>query len=159
MKISEQDKVHLEWYKRSSKSMTEEEMKKFNDELFNDHHHDYGTICHAVAASTLTHLNNLLYKESMTGLQSSFVMWEIIQRMFNIEVGAMLIKFDDMLYPQYEYKFNSNTIDNNTFKLLQEKAQERMDESGLMTSRVRHHMQSIVDGKIPFGYELETKED
>lgn len=157
MRITEQDNLNLEWYKQSRKNMNESEMKDFNNQLFNEYDHDYGTLCHAVASSTLAHLNNLLYKEGMTGMQASFVTWEIINIMFNIKVGAKLTKFDDMLFPQYEDKFKDNTISSYTFNLLQEKAKESLADSEHMALRVKNHMQSIVDGVVPFGYAI--KED
>ena len=150
--ITEKDQLHLEWYKQSRKEMTNEEIEKFNEEILNGYHHDYGTICHAVAASTLAHLNNCLYRQGMTGAQASFATWGIINQIFNIKVGGKLVSYDKMLYPQYEDDFSEKIISKHIFESLQEKAKEKLSESDSIHPRVKAHMESIVDGKIPFGY-------
>lgn len=155
MRITENDGLHAEWYKQARKEMTNEEIAQFHEEIINSYGHDYGTICHAVAASTLAHLNNLLYQNGMTGMQASFTTWKIIEDIFNVKIGAKLIKYDDMLYPQYEYKFNEKKLNKETFKLLQEKAENELETNESLHPKVRAHMLSIVEGKIPFGYELE----
>ena len=64
-----------------------------------------------------------------------------------------------MLYPQQEYKFN--TINESTWEWLQKEAKERlkMDGDPIIHPDVKKHMQSIIDGKIPFGWKLRETDD
>lgn len=142
-----------DWYKESRKEKSNEEIEQFNNEILCETHHDYESICHAIAASTLTHLHNCLYRYGASGSQASYVTWQIIRQMFNIKTGAKLINYDNMLYPQYDYNFEfDNELPIETFKALQELAKESLESGKGMSDDVRNHMQSIVDGKVPFGY-------
>lgn len=154
--ITEKENLHLEWYKQAKKTMTDDEIKEFTDSILEGYHHDYGTQCHAVASAISAQLHNYLYKYGMTGMQSSFVTWGIIRQMFNIEVGAKLINYDKMLYPQYKDDFTDQSIHQSIFEALQNKAEDKLND-GINNERVASHMQSIVEGKVPFGYTLEEQ--
>jgi hypothetical protein len=55
-----------------------------------------------------------------------------------------------MLYPQYDYKFEK-TISTDTWHALQEEAKKNLVERDPHPN-VKAHWESIVEGKIPFGY-------
>ena len=61
-----------------------------------------------------------------------------------------LFKLD---YPQYENSF-SKTISKYTWEKLQEEAKRKLEE-GVGVDKVQEHWQSIIDGVVPFGYEVE----
>ena len=157
--VTEEDHPEKEWFK-SAYDQTVETLPEFVNHLMNDYCHDYGTVCHAIAACAMAAIHaadNTELNGGITGFQASFVMWDIVKQMCfrGNETGLRIIDYDDMLYPQYEYKFDK-TIDPGRFKLLQEVAQKNLNErSGC--AEVRQHWQSIVDGKVPFGYTI--KED
>ena len=68
-----------------------------------------------------------------------------------------LIDYDNMLYPQYAYKFEK-TIAPNTWKSLQEAVREKIEQDGEYAHpEVLKHWKSIADGIVPFGYQI--KED
>ena len=62
-----------------------------------------------------------------------------------------LLDFDNMLYPQYEDSFEK-TISVETWENLQEQAKKNLASKDFATDGVRNHWQSIVDGKVPFGF-------
>jgi len=62
-----------------------------------------------------------------------------------------------MLYPQYKHQFEK-TISEDTWKFLQNKAAEEIASKELLHKDVRKHMQSIIDGKIPFGYKIKEED-
>lgn len=155
MKNTSENEQYLSWYRESKKEKTNEEIIEFNEEILNNYPHDYESICHAIAASTLTHLHNCLYRCGATGAQANYTTWQIIRQMFNIESGAKLINYDDMIYPQYDIEFEDDReLPKEVFEKLQEMAKRSLDEHGRMDATVRKHMESIVDGKVPFGYFL-----
>lgn len=105
-----------------------------------------------------------LGKGGITGWQASFVMrvfvWEFVGHWMHKQgsAGMKLVDFDNMLYPQYDYKFNDHTISASTFEALQEKAKNRLETSKYASKKVRAHWESIVAGTVPFGWEI-RKED
>jgi hypothetical protein len=52
VQITENMKVHDEWYKEANK-IQYKDLLKFINKLLNDYQHDYGTICHALTAGAI----------------------------------------------------------------------------------------------------------
>lgn len=79
-KITEEDKVHLEWYKQASKQ-TLETLPSFLKNLMEGYNHDYGTVCHALAAGAVATAwaMNAHDNGGITGFQAGAVMWEFIK--------------------------------------------------------------------------------
>ena len=50
--ITEEMGIHKEWMKRA-RDMTMADLPEFLRELTEDYDHDYGTICHAIAAAAV----------------------------------------------------------------------------------------------------------
>lgn len=153
VRIEEKDHVHDEWYKEAQ-DIKPEDLPAFLERLQTRYEHDYGTICHAIAAgmiATGTAMNRGP-QGGITGFQAGAIMWEFIRHWGHIEGPASLINYDYMLYPQYENRFT--TIDSETFAYLQNKAKEYLAEEDKGMADMRTHWQSIVDGKVPFGYTI-----
>ena len=156
--ITEDMNLQDEWYKRAY-SMKPNDFPEFFRELTEDYEHDYGTVCHAMAAIGLAAMWAFDKSEGarggITGFQAGCVMWEVIRHM-NYEdnkCGLRLLNMDDLLYPQYEYKFCS--ISSNIWEAVQKEAQKRLSERGTAHPDVVAHWKSIVNGKIPFGLRIE----
>ena len=158
-KIKATEEMHLEkkWFKEASEQDVKN-LNKFVKHMYRDYDHDYGTVVHAVSAAALAAAWAGAKELGITGFQASFVMWDFIQQWMHIgkEVGARIQNFDDMLYPQYEYKYEK-TIDKITWENLQKAAKKNLEETTDAHPEVIKHWQSIVDGNIPFGYKI--KED
>lgn len=153
--ITEEMGIQKEWYKKA-KNMNTEELPEFIRELTEDYSHDYGTICHAIAAgavATAWAINNTP-TGGITGFQAGAIMWEFIREWMSYDKKPMrLIDYGDMLYPQYEDKFKK--ISEDTWIWLQEQAERNLKENSNSHPNVVAHWQSIVDGNIPFGFEIE----
>ena len=80
-------------------------------------------------------------------------MWDFVRdwRFSNNKCGLKIVNYDDMLYPQYEYHFQK-TISADVWHNLQEQAKQEIENSTYASPRIIEHWQSIVDGKVPFGY-------
>jgi hypothetical protein len=150
--ISEKDGVHKEWYERAKK-MTLAELPAFLRNLTEEYQHDYGTICHAVAAGAVAAawaVNNSP-TGGITGFQSGAVMWDFIQAWQGVKGPARLTRYDDMLFPQNERTFC--TIPAAVWKYLQDEAGKKIAaDDGHAHPNVRGHWESIVHGRVPFGY-------
>lgn len=157
--ITEEMHLEEEWYKRA-KSMNMSGLMPFVREMVNDYWHDYSTAVHAVAASAVAAAWATCRKIGLSGFQASIVMWFFIKHWYKTsnETGLKLIDYDDMLYPQYEYRFEK-TISPGNWESVQKKAQKLLDDDkGLAGLLVKEHWQDIVDGKVPFGYVVKDDE-
>lgn len=153
--ITEESKVHEQWYV-DAKAVTADTLPAFITKLTTEYQHDYGTICHAVAAAGIAAMSavNASPAGGITGFQASCIMWEFIKRWMHIDGPARLLQYDNMLFPQYEHKFRA--IDKDTWEYLQAKATKDLaDKVETLHPRVRAHMETIVAGTVPFGYRVE----
>ncbi|MBD5307611.1 MAG: hypothetical protein HDS14_08335 [Bacteroides sp.] len=102
----------------------------------------------------------------ITGFQAGFIGWEMIKQFISVgDCGLSIVDWENMLYPQYEERFEK-TISRGIFEELKKKARKRLAEAdegeriyghSSIHPEVRKHMESIVNGVVPFGYVI--KED
>ena len=91
-------------------------------------------------------------------------MWDFIfgWQKRNNKTSLKLVDYDEMLYPQYAYKFEK-TISKDTWKQIQKAAKDLLEEARKNTktqnvhSLVYQHWKEIASGKVPFGYELSAE--
>ena len=153
--VTEKDHVHDQWYKDAS-SQTLDSIGEFLHHLGEDYNHDYGTICHAIAAGAIAaaHAIDRGPQGGITGFQAGAIMWEFIRKWQHYDdIPLRLTKFDDMLYPQSEYRFN--TITKETAKWLQDKAKALLTEKEDVHPNVKAHWEKLAKGWIPFGYSIQ----
>ena len=122
--ITEEMKVHTQWYE-DAKKQTLETLPKFLSHIMDDYNHDYGTICHALAAgaTATAWAMNKHDNGGITGFQAGAVMWEFI-RSWNFssnKTGLKLVDYDNFLYPQYRDKYEK-TISESVWKAIQDEA-------------------------------------
>lgn len=159
--ISESDpdwKETWEKWKDNAKSIsTIDEFDEFYDHLMNDYHHDYGTVCRAIGELAVAAASLGANQQGITGFQAGFIMFEFMYawKFRNNKTGLKILNYDDMLFPQYQHKYEK-TITLQVWESLQREAKKNLDNDLARTSpNVIKHWQSIVDGKVPFGYTVE----
>lgn len=157
--ITEADHLEKEWFQEARKQ-TVETLPAFINHVMNDYEHDYGTVCHAVAACAMAGFAaaNNLPSGGITGYQAGFVMWDIIRDMNypHNECGLRLQDFDNMLYPQYADKF-ARTIPDWAWTAMQKKAKQLLKTRPDAHYAVKAHWGSIAAGNIPFGFTVENE--
>ena len=153
----EQTEIWKDWFKLAKKQDMKS-LPEFMRHVLNGYDHDYGTIIHAISACAIAAAWAADKSEcgGITGFQAGFVMWDFIRYWSknNNKVGLKLVDYDDMLFPQYQYRFEK-TISPDTWKRLQEEANKNLENdlrSYPAHPAVLDHWHSIVDGKVPFGY-------
>lgn len=126
--ITEKDGVHKQWYDQASKQ-TLETLPAFLKSLETDYQHDYGTVCHAVAASAIAAAWAANNWAGLSGFQAGAVMWEFIRawNKTNNKTGMRLMDYDNFLYPQYEKEYR--TISKETWQAIQKEAKANIDEA------------------------------
>jgi hypothetical protein len=176
-RITEEDGIQEEWY-REAKGMTLHRLPEFLRKLDRDYDHDYGTICHALAAGAVAAATALDRGSGggITGFQAGAVFWEFYRHWMAEDGPAALVVYEHMLYPQYEYRFQK-TIGKSIWEWIQEEAKKRLQAAGdneatiktyvtedgdlrSYESRFCHpdvyaHWQAIASGQVPFGYRVE----
>ena len=143
-------------YKKANDIKTKEDLDNMLTEVVNDKELDYGKLCYAISGCMLAALNYVNNSEvgGITGFQASIIGWQMVRKLIcDNDTSLRLIDYDNMLYPQYECDFDK-VIDETTWKLLQEKAKEKLERVTDAHPNVIKHWQSIVDGEIPFGYNI-----
>lgn len=154
-KITEEMGVQKQWYEQA-RNETAQTLPEFIRHLTEDYEHDYGTICHACAAASIAAASAINHSGcgGITGFQAGAVMWEFIQHWMDFDGPLKLLKYENMLYPQYDYHFEK-TISNDTWQWLMDQAHKKIESHDPITHPdVLSHWHSIADGKIPFGYTL-----
>lgn len=149
--ITEESGVHKAW-NDEARSVTLETLGPFVTRLATEYQHDYGTICHALAAAMKAAFYALESSPSggITGFQAGCVQWEVLRNVFHVEAPARLLNYRDLLYPQYREKFT--TISPETWAEVRKLAQENLANApGHASVTVIAHMQSIAEGVVPFG--------
>lgn len=130
--ITEEMGIHKEWYEKAE-NMTMDNLPEFLRHILEDYRHDYGTICHALSAGSLTAIHAMNRapgaRGGITGFQAGCVMWEFIRnfKYKNNKCGLKLLDMDNLLYPQYADKFHA--ISRNAWEAVRKEAAERIKQS------------------------------
>lgn len=129
--INESMGIQDEWYKEAG-SITIGTLPDFITKLTQDYHHDYGTICHAMAAAAIATAwaINSSPAGGITGFQSGAVMWQFIKEWNykNNKTGLKIIDYDNFFYPQYWSNYEK-TITTETWKVIQQEVKSRINEA------------------------------
>jgi len=160
--INEEMHIEKQWFEEAGKQ-TPDTLMGFINHVMNDYIHDYGTLCHAIAACAVAAAwaaNECKgARGGITGFQAGFVMWDFIRHWThrNNKCGMKLIDYDNMLYPQYEERFDK-TIPKDVWELLQKQAAEKLEvKGGYCADSVASHWRNIVNGHVPFNYRVVDK--
>src|SRR5699024_9417415 len=100
--ITEDMRLQDEWYKRAY-NMKPDDFPDFFREMTEDYIHDYGTVCHAMAAVGLAAMfafnNSEGARGGITGFQAGHVMWQVILHMNyeNNKCGLKILDMDNLL--------------------------------------------------------------
>lgn len=157
-----EDRQEIDQWYAAAKQQTFATLPDFIKHVMDDYVHDYGTVVHAITAcavATAWACNEMEgARGGITGFQASFVMWGFVKHWEkeNNKCGLKLLDYDDFLFPQYEYKFEK-TIPPTYWAAIQKEARRLLDEKSFASPYVREHWLSIANGKLPFGFELETR--
>lgn len=157
--ITEEMHLEKEWYEKANQQ-TIESIPIFIDKMMNRYEHDYGTICHAIAACALATINAVASEEGITGFQYGAIMWLLIRHGWypNNQAGMKLINYDEILYPQNADSFEKK-LDLDVFLKLMDMAKEKIKEAEsddnelyAVDDEVMKHWKKIANGEVPFGY-------
>jgi hypothetical protein len=151
--------IPKEWY-AEAKKQTIDTLPQYMTHILNDFPLTYDTIVYAVSACALAaaYAADNSPHGGITGFQASFVMWEFIRQWCfpTNKCGLKIVNYDDMLYPQYRYKFEKR-ITEDEWHILKKQAEFLLTNKTFVHPDVKQHWENISAGIIPFGYEIEKK--
>ena len=144
----------LEKERKNIKSL--DDLMNYIQNIIDNYDIGYGTAPRAIAQAALATSYYLADMFGITFFQASCVMWDFIKdwSFRGNKCGLKIVNYDDMLYPQYNYKFQK-TIKKDTFEALQKAAENNLKKHQFSSSAVIKHWKSIVDGNVPFEYIIE----
>lgn len=149
-----------EKWQREAQKMTLGKLPEFLDRLMG-HNHTYGSIVHAIGAGAIAtayamdnHKNG-----GITGHQAGAIMWEMLYN-WNFKTnkcGLKLVDFDEMLYPQYEEKFDKTISPQVWIHLVAEAKSNLTSKTIYAHEDVIKHWEDISNGIVPFGYTVKER--
>lgn len=153
--VSREFEVRDELKEKRKDIQTFEDLTHFLKDVLDNYNIGYGESPRAMAQAILATAWFFADKFGITGFQAGFVMWDFIRdwQFSSNECGLKITDYDDMLYPQYEDRFEK-TITKYTWEKLKEEAEKRLS-AAYGAPEVRNHWLSIVKGNMPFGYSVE----
>ena len=155
--ITEKDGHQNGWYK-DAQQQTLETLPAFLKNLTEEYEHDYRTICHAVTAAGLAamHAVNKTPQGQLTQFQVGSIAWEFWRHWLKEQSPIKMVKFRNMLYPEFEPLFEK-TITAATWTYLQKEASielGRAEHNPKYNRAWVDHWKSIAKGKVPFGFKV-----
>lgn len=157
--LKDEFEARKELEKKRGEIKTFEDLTAFLKDVKENYNYDYGVAPRSIAQATLAVAWYLAREMGITGFQAGFVMWDFITgwQFTDNKTSLKIVDYDNMLYPQYAHKFEK-TISSRVWESLQKVAKENLEkDSEHAHPAVVAHWQSIVDGKVPFGFTV--KED
>lgn len=157
--IKDEFEARKELVQKRSEIKTFEDLTAFLKDVKENYNYDYGVAPRSIAQAALAVAWYLSGEFGITGFQAGFVMWDFLfgWQFTNNRTSMKIVDYDNMLYPQYDHKFEK-TISSRVWAKIQEAAKENLEkDSENAHPAVVEHWKSIVDGKVPFGFTV--KED
>ena len=115
----------------------------------------YGEAPRAIAQAALATARYFAKEFGITSFQAGCTMWDFVKdwSYSGNTCGLKILDYDDMLFPQYEHKYQK-TIKPWVWEALQKQAKENLEEREYASESVIKHWKSIADGNVPFGYSV-----
>jgi hypothetical protein len=153
--ITEKDKDVLDSWYQEARNITPDQLPEFLHKLMTQYRHDYGTVCHALAAGAVATCwaMNSEPQGGITGFQAGAVMWEFIKHWLHQDGPMKLLQYEDFLFPQMVYKFRNTNVSKATLEWLQQEAKKKLDEkSDFAHPEVKAHWEMLAEGRLPEGF-------
>ena len=118
--------------------------------------HDYGTCVYAMSMSAIAAFRYVSHRLGVTGFQASCADLDFIARNRGMKHGFCILDYDNLLYPQYEYKFDEVDF----WRLIRDNIEHLSKEAGKLLENtepvhpeVRAHWEKLVEmgkeGAVP----------
>lgn len=126
---------------------TREQLLEYIDSLV-ERPHDYGTCVYALSLAALAAFNFVSRKLGVTGFQASCADLDFVRRNRNIAGPFILLKADDVLYPQYNLRERLGEALEEWKPWLREEAKKKLSETEHAHPNVIAHWKKLADGTL-----------
>ncbi len=123
---------------------TIEELTEYIQSLV-DREHTYGTAVYAMSMAAVAAYNYVAHKEGTTGFQASCADLDILRRNRMLNCPFMIIKGDDMLYPQYDIHGKVNETLASWSDWAAETAAKKLKDSPDACESVKAHWRKLAE--------------
>lgn len=151
--------VKKELEEKRKKIKTRDDLFAFLRDVEDNYNSGYGAAPHAIAQGALAVAWYLSGVFGITGFQAGATLWDFIRDWSfpSNKCGMKIVDYDNMLYPQYGYKFAGQTISKDVWKRLQEEAVKNIGTEFDASGAVFAHWVSIAQGVVPFNCKVEME--
>ena len=152
IKLNEQSKefqeIKKQWLDEVKTIDSKNKLDRFVRKVMQGYEHDYGTYVWALSVCTKAFVR--YYGSAMTGMQASFLMWQIIRDTFGKKdkLGLKLVEYEWVLFPQYIERFKTE-FDEETHTKAIELAKQYLVEYKDASDDVKKHWEKIASGWLP----------
>lgn len=138
------------WWADAKRCTSIDDAASLAHRLVNDYRHDYGTICHAVAAASyaMAKAMNASPVGHITGYQADAVQWLLLSH-WNVwdDAPRRIVEYQNLLYPQYDYVFT--TLPRSTADWLIDRAKTNLATVTYVHPNVIARWRDIAEGTFP----------
>ena len=149
--ITEEDNKDVidEWWAFAEGCASIDDAAAFAKRLSDDYCHDYGTVCHAIAAAGVAMANAVSRPQGITWFQGSAVGWMLHSHWMRWgDEPRRMLDLSNLLYPQYDDQWTR--VSPSTQEWLVEKAKRLLAENHHpMSSVVRERWELVASGQLP----------
>lgn len=149
--VSESDKAHEEWYKRS-RDIKMDQLVPFLNELLDGYSHDQNTIVHAMCAGCLATISAMNgHPEGDIGKhQAHKLLGLFVRKWAQVEGPAKLWSWAGLLHPSNESHLM--VIPKDIANWLKDQAGKLLKSGQYKDEDQRAHLIKIIDGIFPWGF-------
>jgi hypothetical protein len=144
------------WYEKAREVKDLKELTTFMKEMM-EYNHDYGSITDAFVASAIASMwcMDRSPNGGITGFQAGWIGMQFVTKWMSIEGPWRRTEYRNMLFPQYEDRFQK-TITPDTMKWLQDEAKKKLaeDKDDEIRDELSAHWTKLAEGIPPFGYTI-----
>jgi len=117
----------------------------------NESYQSYGGVVAAMGQAALAVSHYFSREFGITGFQAGAVMWEFVQgwNYTDNKCGLRILNYDDLMYPQYDYKFYPFTITPECHEVLKKEAKAKLEKEDKAHPDVKRRWEDLADGFLP----------
>jgi hypothetical protein len=126
---------------------TIQELTKFIEEITTQEH-DYGTCVYAMSLSAVAAFKYAASQLGVTGFQASCADLDVIRRTRSLDCPFIILKAEDLLYPQYDLRRTLEDFIQQQTKWCKEQAELRLKEPNKACEEVENHWRLLAETKV-----------
>lgn len=155
-------KAYRNYLNEVSRKFKGEELKEFAQlihQIKNFPYHSYNTIVDGIVVAMMATLKYC--GDGITGFQAECIAYEILRRIESIDGPYRVVKFENLLYPQFVDRFPVKQLTPQVTSWLRDNAKELLEKTSTPNPHpdVKEHWELLAAGNLPKGFVEAPDED